>query len=330
MNTPPPMPFEHNIAGFERLQYFPVMMFTITMGLAGLSLAYQKAHHVLEIPILIGNALAYVSLILFMLISAMYMLKSARYPTQVKNEFTHPLRLHFFAAISISMLLLAAAFQDLNSGIAAKLWYGGALMQLILTLYTISFWINRNLEIQHSSPVWFLPVVGNMVVPLAGSAYAPLSVSLFFFASGMFLWLALFSLILNRTIFHHQLPEKFVPTLFIFIAPPAVAFIAYYKLSANYDMLAQSFYSVALFFTLLLTFMFRRFVHLKFFISWWAFTFPLAAMTVATLMSFELSHSDFFKQFSYIMLGITTVVILIVAVRTLEHMWRGEICVMEQ
>jgi tellurite resistance protein len=326
----PHHPFEAQLAGLERVQYFPIMMFTITMGLTGLSIAYQQAHLILATPEFIGSALAYGSGVIFALVAFMYLLKSARFPGVVKAELSHPVRLHFSAAISISLLLLAAAFSPLAPALAQKLWLLGVFSHLFLTLYTVSAWINRNMEIEHSSPVWFLPIVGNVAVPLAGVEYAPMQVSLFFFATGVFFWLVLFSLILNRIIFHHQLPDKFVPTLFIFIAPPALAFISYYKISGSYDMLAQSLYGIALFFTLLLTFMFRRFVHLKFFISWWAFTFPLTAMTIATLISFKITQALVYAYFSYVMLIVTSLVITVVAAYTLAAMWKGEICTMEQ
>ena len=62
----------------------------------------------------------------------------------------------------------------------------------------------------------------------------------------------LFALILYRIIFHHQLVEKFMPTMFIFIAPPAIGFIAYIKIVGQLDLTAQFLYDIGLFFTLLL------------------------------------------------------------------------------
>jgi tellurite resistance protein len=314
----------------NRLEHFPVMLFAVVMGLGGLAIAYQKAHEILGLPAAIGNGLAYLSSGIFILLALAYLLKLTRYPAAVLGEFRHPIRVHFFAAISISLLLLAVALQALHGELARWLWIAGALLHGYLTLHTVRFWINHNFEIQHSNPAWFIPIVGNVVVPVAGVDYAPLQVSIFFFAIGLFFWIILFTLVLNRIVFHHQLPAKFMPTLFIFIAPPAVAFLAYYKLTGQYDFNAQILYSLALFFTLLIGFMYKNFIGLSFFISWWAFTFPLAAMTIATLLSYKLSGMVGYHYFAYAMLAFTTLAVALVAWRTAQHMLKGEVCVAEK
>jgi len=314
----------------NRLQNFPVTLFAVVMGLTGLAITYQKAHEILGITSLPGQALTLLASGVFALLVGIYGLKFLAFRAEVMHEFQHPIRVNFFAAGSISLLLLAVAWQPLYSEAARILWYGGAALHLYFTLYTVSFWINHNLEIHHSNPAWFIPIVGNVIVPVAGVDFAPVQISIFFFSVGLFFWIVLFTLVLNRIIFHHQLPGKFIPTLFIFIAPPAVAFIAYYKLSGDYDLFAQMLYSLALFFTLLIGFMYRNFLGLQFFISWWAFTFPLAAMSIATLLSYKLTHFAGFLYLAYAMLTITTLVIALVAWRTVEHIIKGEVCVVEK
>jgi len=51
------------------------------------------------------------------------------------------------------------------------------------------------------------------------------------FAVGFILWCVLFTVIMNRIIFHNPLPQKLLPTLFILIAPPAIGFISYTTLA---------------------------------------------------------------------------------------------------
>ena len=122
---------------------------------------------------------------------------------------------------------------------------------------------------------------------------------------------------------------KFIPTLFIFIAPPAVSFIAYVKMTGEFDMFASILFNLALFFSFLLIFMYKNFLNLKFFISWWAFTFPLAAVTIASMLAYTKTNLGFYHFLSYFFLVITTIVVLIVAFRTFQHMMKKEICIME-
>jgi tellurite resistance protein len=314
----------------NRLQNFPVTFFAVVMGLSGLTISYQKAHEVFGLSHWIGTGLAYLILVLFAVISFFYLLKMVKYPAEVRGEFSHPIRLSFFAAISISMLLIAVIYHSIQASIAIYAWYAGTILHLFLTLYVLSFWINHNLEIHHSNPAWFIPIVGNMIIPVAGVNYVPMEIVFFFFSIGLFFWMVLFTLIFYRIIFHHQLVEKFMPTLFIFIAPPAVGFMAYIKIVGQLDLMGQFLYDIGLFFTLLLFFMYKNFTRLKFFISWWAFTFPMAAITIATILYYQLTQQIFFAYLSYLLLTLTTLIIATVAGRTIQHMIKGEICVVEK
>ncbi len=312
-----------------RLRFFPITLFAVIMGFSGLAICYQKASEIFGITDIVGNGLATIDLLLFALIFGTYMLKWIKYPSEVKEEFMHPIRLNFFAAISISMLLLAIVFHPIFSPLAQALFWVGVAVHTFLTFYTISFWINHNFEITHSNPAWFIPIVGNVLIPVSGSGFADPAFLMFYFSLGMLFWIVLFTVIFYRIIFHNQLAQKFIPTLFILIAPPAVGFIAYIKVGGTFDMFAHFLLNIALFFTFLLFFMFKNFTKLKFFISWWAFTFPLAAITIASMLAYHLSGFLTYKIFSVFFLAVTTVVVSIVAVRTVEHMIKKEVCVQE-
>ncbi len=313
----------------NRLKFFPIMMYAIVMGISGLTIAYQKAVEFLGFPHIIGNTLMYVALGLFAIISLIYIIKLFTYPKAVANEWKHPVRINFFSAISISMLMLAIITTKSFPMLHKIFWYGGTLMHFYMTLYTISFWINKNQEINHSNPAWFIPIVGNVLVPVGGIGLASKSVLIYFFAVGTFFWIILLAIILNRIIFHHQMAQKFMPTLFILIAPPAVAFIAYFKLTHQIDFFAQFLYALAIFFTFMVAFMFKQFLGLKYFISWWAFIFPLAAMSIAAMIVYHKQHDLFSQYFSYIMIGVTTLMTLIVLYQTIVHMLKKEICIQE-
>lgn len=313
----------------SRLQFFPIMLFAVVMGFSGLTIAYQKAHEVFHFSVYIPEALMFIDTVLFIVIAFIYSTKTLKYFEEVRKEFKHPVRINFFAAISISLLLLAIVYRPYFSDISEILFIAGVILHTFFTFYTISFWINHNFEIAHSNPAWFIPIVGNVIVPVAGAGIASMEFLMFYFSVGMLFWVVLFTVIFYRIIFHHQLAQKFMPTLFILIAPPAVGFLAYIKLGHGFDFAAHFLFNTALFFTLLLMFMYRNFLNLKFFISWWAFTFPLAAITIATTLAYQLSHSIIYQYIAYILLAMTTVVVFFVAYRTVEHMFKREVCISE-
>lgn len=313
----------------NRLKYFPIMMYAIVMGLSGLTIMYQKAGIWLNFPSFIGNTLMIIDTLLFVFISIVYIVKIFKYPSMVKEEFLHPVRINFFAAVSISMLMLAIIYKDVNHLMSGLFWYPGMLLHFYLTMYTIAFWINRNQDINHSSPAWFIPIVGNVLVPIAGVDLVNHGILMYFFSSGIFFWIMLFAILLNRIIFHNQIATKFMPTMFILIAPPAVGFIAYFAMFEKIDLFANMLFNLALFFTFLLAFMYKSFIKIKFFLSWWAFVFPLAAMAISSMLYYHHHQDSFLLLFSYLMIGVTTVVIAVVLYQTIIHINRREICIEE-
>jgi tellurite resistance protein len=301
------------------------------MGTSGLAIAWKKAGHVLGLPAEVGLALQWWALALFVMIALGYLAKLSQHMDAVKKEFAHPVRLNFFPAISISILLLATAFADTLPDFAQGLWMVGAALHLVFTLIVMSSWIHHTrYDIKHANPAWFIPVVGNVIVPVAGVAFAPIGISWFFFSIGLVFWIVLMTIVMYRLFFHEPLPERLTPTLFILIAPPAVAFIAWLKLNGGQiDAFAQILYNVALFLTLLLAANAMRFFRLRFFLSTWAYSFPLAAITIATLIMAEQSSSAFFIGLSWLLLTVLSTVLLLLTLRTLQAMTRGEICVPE-
>jgi tellurite resistance protein len=313
----------------NRLKFFPIMMYAIVMGMSGLTITYQKAALWLNFPHIIGNSLMYLTTAIFIGVTITYGMKFFTYAGAVKNEFSHPVRINFFAAVSISMLMLAIIYKEEFPTVSAVFWYPGVLLHFYLTMHTIAFWIKDNQELSHSNPAWFIPIVGNVLIPVGGIGFASSGVLMYFFSVGIFFWIILFSLILNRIIFHHQLAVKFMPTMFILIAPPAVGFIAYFKLFGVIDTFAMMLFNLALFFTFLVAFMYKSFLKIQFFISWWAFVFPVAAMAISSMLMYHVLNDFALLLLSYIMIAVTTIIILIVIYQTVLHMTKNEICIQE-
>lgn len=313
------------------LEHFPVQLFAVIMGVSGLAIVYAKAYHLIGMPYWIYGVLLFIDTVLFLGIFTAYMLKWLYYPEAVKQEFYHPIKSSFMAAISISFLLVSIAYYDFAPTVSILLWCVGAPLQLLLTLIVIRYWIHNDLKVVHSNPAWFIPIVGNVLVPVVGVEAAPIYLSLFFFTVGLFFWMVLFTIIINRIVFHHPLAKKLLPTLFIFIAPPAVGFVSYFRITnGSIDMFSIFLYFVALFTLMLLLFMVKMFDTKEFFISWWAYTFPLAAVTIATLLMHMAFGSTVTYIGSVILIILTTLVVGFVTVKTVQACRAEQICISEE
>lgn len=316
-----------------RLAHFPVTFFATVMGLAGLSLAWARAAVVFDVPAVIGEVLFWISLAVYVAVLLAYVAKLIRHPHAVREELAHPVRLSFVPTVTIALLLLAAAGQQTATSLAEVLWWVGAGGQLLLTLYVLSAWMNRpTFALDHVTPAWFIPVVGMVVVPLAGVRFADIEVSWFFFAVGVTFWIPLLALVLSRLFVHDKpVPQRLLPTLAVLIAPPAVASVAYLRLvpEGGDTAVPRILYYVALFFALLFLAQVNRLRRLPFFLSWWAYSFPLAALSVATSVMADEVGGWFFTVASWTFLIAVSALVGLLVTRTATAMIRGQICVPE-
>lgn len=316
------------MANGNRLEYFPLSAFSIVMGLTGLGLAWPQAAGIYELSIPVGDTANALSAGLFVFFLSLYVAKLLRYRAEVVEEWRHPVKLNFFPTISISLLLLASAAFPVSATLSFWLWLLGTLLQVVLTLYVLSVWIHHSrFEIHHINPAWLIPVVGNIIVPIAGVHHAPAEISWFFFSVGLVFWIVLLTINFYRFIFHSPLPGRMLPTLFILLAPPAVGFIAYVNLTGTIEAFSRILFYVAAFLFLLLLARSNKFVRIQFALSWWTYSFPMAALTSATITFYQLNHAPAFALMGTIFLALLTMIALILVAHTVLAALRGAICI---
>ncbi len=323
-----------------RLRNFHITFFAIVLGMAGFSLAVQKVGGqdgagilpVLETP---ATVLLYVTIALFVLVGLIYAAKLVRHPDTLAKEFNHPVKINFFPLIAKVLLVLSVAYLDRNMQVSFYLWSAGTFLQFVASIVIISIWIRHtHFKVEHMTPGWFIPIVGSLIVPIAGVPHGFIEISWFFFAVGLVFWIALFTIVMYRMFFHSPIPDRLLPTLFILFAPPAIAFIAYAKLAGlmgpdgtGLDAFARIMYYFSLFMFILILFKVQILARINFFLSWWAYSFPLAAKTLATVAMLHMTHSAFYKNLALFELGLLALVIVLLIVVTSRAIANAEICV---
>ncbi|SOC08775.1 SLAC1 anion channel family protein [Rhodobacter maris] len=315
----------------SRLAHFPITFYATTMGLGGLTLALRAGAAPLGLGPLPYQITLALTVGVFVLISAFYLSKAAMHWQHVHAEWHHPIRLSFFPTISVSMLLMSIGLMTVSKPAALALWGVGTALQGVLTLAVVTNWIGtRSFQHGHLNPAWFIPAVGNVIVPVAGAGLGFNEISWLFFSAGMMFWVILLTLVFNRLVFHDPLPGRLQPTLVIMIAPPAVAFIAWVRLTlgegAQVDAMGHVLLSLAYVFAALVAVQLPRILRLPFAMSFWALSFPIAALTIATFLYAELDGSQLHLWMAEGFLGLLVVVIAGLVGRTLLGIARGEIC----
>jgi len=293
------------------LAFFPVTLFGSVMGLSGLTLGLQHAQWINHLSPIYALGMTIFTSLIFMSIALTYLIKSFKFPFAMKQEMEHPVAGNFFAAFSISLLLLSIIYKDITPQPAAFLWYLGASLQLLLTIKLLNAWIHQEKwKIIHMNPAWFIPIVGNIIIPLGAPTFADMETGWFFFSVGFVFWIILQAIMMYRLFFHPPMAQILEPTLFIFIAPPAMGFMSYLVLNGGVlDNFARILFYTALFFALLLFSQTPRFIKVPFSVAWWAYTFPIAAIANASWMMYD--HLGYLIYFDLAIFFMTVLSILI-------------------
>ena len=145
-------------------------------------------------------------------------------------------------------------------------------------------------------------------------------------AIGLFFTLPLFAIILSRLVFEAPLPDELQPSLLIMLAPFAVGTSTYIVTTGHVDLFAESLFVLTLF---MLAVLLGRLRHLAeccpFRVSWWSVSFPLAASAIAGLRIASTSKTTITDAIAFVLLGLATLVMAFLLLRTLFGVVRGEL-----
>ena len=263
-----------------------------------------------------------VAALLFLTLAVLSWLRWQHYPEAVAGDLKHPVRHAFFATLPVSLILLATLALTLFGAETwvAVLWWIGSLAQFGVTLWVITRWLSPDksqaLGWHALTPALIVPVVGNVLAPLAGVSLGATAWSAAQFGIGVLLWPVLLTLLLVRIASQGPWPERLLPTVFITVAPPAVIGSSVLQLGGP-PVLAWMCWGVALLCLLWSLQVTRRMLAQPFAIGFWSMGFPLASFAALTL---RLAVHDSFAQVPAMMaLAFASLVIVLLSMAT----WKG-------
>lgn len=311
----------------QRIAFFPMSFYSVVMGLLGLVIATQKSTEIFHLNNIYSIVLLIFVSVIFCVISIVLLNKIFLYTKEIVKDFLHPVKISFFPTFSVSLLLFAIALLSIHPLLSNVFWLIGTITHLLFTFVVISQWLTKShYKIEHLSPAWFIPVVGNLLVPVAGVIFAHEELLWFFFSIGIVFWLILMTIVVYRIFFHEPLSQKMTPTLFILIAPPSIGFISYFKLTHQIDNFSRIMYYFSLFMALLLIANIRMFFSKKFYLSQWAFTFPLAAISIASALMFHQTKISIYMYVHLMFLVFEALIISVLLYKTGKAIYFHEIC----
>jgi tellurite resistance protein len=263
--------------------------YAIVMGLTGLALAWHRAEPLMgPLAGVVAQVLGGMSAVVFVVLAVATVLRGWRHADAWREDRQHPVRHTFIATLPIAVLLLATVGVALFGPhpLAGALWWAGSLSQLFVTVWVLGRWWRGNgrggLQWAGITPALFIPVVGNVLAPLAGVPLGHTEWSAAQFGIGVLFWPVVLVMTAVRVAVSGPWPDRLRPTSFIVIAPPAVVGMSALQLGAPLP-LAWMCWGMALFSLLWVGGQARAIAALPFGLPHWAISFPLAAFAGLSL-----------------------------------------------
>jgi len=296
------------------LAILPLSLFGAPMGILGLGLCWRQATFA---PSWIGELILSLGALAFAAQVTGYGYKFLRHRDIVRSDLRHPIQANFCGAAAIDVTLLGAALQPYAAVPAHLLWSCGAVLQLAVAVWLIKRWLRDPPPLIVVCPPMLIPTIGTLVIPATSATFGVPMLAWVGVAVGGLSALVGLPIMLWRLARREPLPPTLQPTLAILITPPALGAMSCEALAPTTAWPALTLLYLGVGVGMVLASRLRHFLRLPYSAAWWAYTFPLANLTLAGLRG----HA----AVGWPLLAIVSTVVAIVATRTLSKFAAGTI-----
>lgn len=306
---------------------YPISSFGVCLGVSSQAIMWKNlsltpSTHFLHVSPNVNLILWIISVVLFVVVAAIYLLKLIFYFEAVRREYYHPIRVNFFFAPWIALLFLAIGVPPtVATNLPHFLWYVLMTPFFILELKIYGQWMSggqRRLS-KVANPSNHLSVVGNFVGALLGASMGLKEGPIFFFAVGMAHYIVLFVTLYQRLPTNETLPKELHPVFFLFVAAPSVASMAWARINESFDYGSRIAYFIAMFLYFSLAVRVNFFRGFRFSLAWWAYTFPMTGAAIATIGYTSEVSNIVTKSLSVILSVIATLTVTGLLITTILH-----------
>ncbi|KAJ5068889.1 c4-dicarboxylate abc transporter [Anaeramoeba ignava] len=293
------------------IKFVPNALFATVMGTGGNILVWKKAEPALNVSPTIWKVIFWITFGQAILIALIYLAKMIRYPEAVIMEIKNQIRINFFPAVNIILLIFSIA--------------------LIPEHKTLAESFNVDWSFSSTLDVTFIPIVAPLLVSIPAGKLDYNDIGWFFMAFGLFFWIIIMTNLFSRIAFRKSMDAKYFPSFWIILAPPSIALIGYLSINPPHywdhfcDFL---FYTSFFHFIILLSltdYIFKSPPCLTFI----AITFPLDAFAIASLEYHLHMDNIHTKRFGWIITIFSTVCLGLVLGLILVIMFQGKLFVPE-
>lgn len=333
------------------------------MGTGAIPLALGFIDH--PLALWAGRDFAVLALAMCLVLLVPWIVRLLRHRDAVARDLDHPVATNFFPTMPIALVitaLVAMRYPELAGGEEPARWAALGLWGLgTAGIFGFGFLIlprlfaKPGITPQQTTFGWYIPPVSKLLVPVAGLELARLhpplqdpllAVSLASLGIGFFMFLFVGAMVYHRYIYHELPIGRMAPTFLIGSVPTAIIAIVLGKLAAAAEAgaglpaasgpvihafavpAAVALWGFSFWWSLLAGIVIMDHLRrddLPYALSWWAFTFPLAALAIAGGVAARLTGSATLRAAYLVTVAALLLVWAVVAWRTIGGVRDGRL-----
>ncbi|UPG88034.1 dicarboxylate transporter/tellurite-resistance protein TehA [Luteibacter aegosomaticola] len=296
----------------------PASFFGMVLGLVGLGGNWRNAARLWGVPPAIGETIMAVAFVVWAVLILSYAVKWLGHRDAALEEAKHPVQCCFIGLVPSTTALMGVVLAPHAHALAVVALIVGGAGHVLFSIWRVGDMLQGGREVTTVTPVIYLPsVAGNFITAITAGTLGYPSWGVLFFGAGVFAWLALESVIVNR-LFHAQaLPVALRPTLGIQLAPPVVAVAAWLANTEGApELLVQAAWGYGLVQLFLMIRLLPWIMQQPFAPSYWAFTFGLTALSGTAIGMTSRGVTGAIAELAPVLFVITNVALAIIIIGT--------------
>ncbi|MCU6684732.1 dicarboxylate transporter/tellurite-resistance protein TehA [Leclercia sp. H6W5] len=313
----------------ERVLNLPAGYYGMVLGTIGMGFAWRYASTLWPVTRWPGEILVTLAMVMWLLLTAAFLTRAVRFPRSVLAEMRHPVMSSFVSLFPATTMLVAIGFVPWFRPLALALFTVGVVVQLSYAAWqSAGLWRGKHPE-EATTPGLYLPTVANnFISAMACGALGFHDAGLVFLGAGVFSWLSLEPVILQRLRSAGELPSAMRTSLGIQLAPALVACSAWLSVNGGEaDTFAKMLFGYGLLQLLFTLRLMPWYLSQPFNASFWSFSFGVSALATTGLHLGQSSPSGFFHAIAIPLFIFTNAIIALLLVRTFILLMQGKLLV---
>jgi tellurite resistance protein len=309
------------------LPVVPASAFGIVLGISGLANAWKAADHISEHSRVVYLGVGAFACAIWLALVVLYCAKWIAFRKEALDELRHPIQCCFVGLIGVSGMLVASILGNWSPAAATALFWVGLIWTVAFAVWRTGALWGGNRDLSTTTPVLYLPTVaGSFVIAIAGTALGYGDLGPLAFGAGLFSWLAIESVLLNRLLNAPPVSEPLRPTIGIQLAPPAVGLAAYLASTTGpLDIMAYALLGYAMLQCLLMIRILPWVAKQPFNAAYWAFSFGATAFASDLIHMSERGGSAFVQNATMPVFIVVNTLILALVAMTAKRLFEGKL-----